>query len=83
MASFLNRYRHYDTLNRFTTLELHPFPYHPEVCKGKEQLQPQVVLSDDSIEDLSESDLLFDDSKGMFNFGKDVGFRRLSTLWQV
>ena len=58
----------------------YPFPYHPEVCQGKKQLQLEVVLADTSVEDLPESELTFDDPKGMLHFGAEVGFRRLNQI---
>ena len=50
------------------------------VRQGKEQLQLEVVLADASIEDLSEAELTFDDPKGMFHFGPEVGLCRLNQI---
>lgn len=57
-----------------------PFPYHPEVFQGKAQIQLEVVLADASVEDLPESELTFDNAKGMLYFGAEVGFRRLNQI---
>ena len=50
------------------------------IRQGKEQLQFEVVLTDAPVEDLPEAKLAFDDPKGMFHFGAEVGLRRLNQI---